>query len=302
MFDLKKLGLIACLNDNTAAAIVGNLQGLSPDLADHVLEAYLDGRQVTEGEEGNQALKRLNERPVARDVLDRTTDRIGHYLKNGIRAVTYWEPGYPGNLRLIQDPPLLLYVKGTVFPGSAPVALIGTRHPSPKGLELAYEFAARLASRGHTIVSGLGRGIDAQVHEGALGAGGNTIAVMGTPVTEIFPEENKELAAGIEVSGSLVSEITEEAHMSPGRFVQRSRIITGMSGSVVVIESARGSGIHRQVEVAIRQGRRVYAVDHGKFTDQDHGTSFVQLKALGAIPITHPDDAAPTGTKQLKLF
>ncbi|NLT36816.1 MAG: DNA-processing protein DprA [Methanomassiliicoccus sp.] len=302
MFNLKKLGLIACLNDNTAADIVGFLQQLPTDVADQVLEAYLSGRQGMEGEDGNQALMRLNERPVSNDILDRTTDRTDRYLKQGIRAVTYWEPGYPGILRLIQNPPLILYVKGTVFPGSSPVALIGTRHPSPKGLELAYEFGARLASRGHTIVSGLGRGIDAQAHEGALGAGGNTIAVMGTPVTEIFPEENRELASWIEGNGSLVSEITEEAQMNPGRFVHRNRIITGMSGSVVVMESARGSGIHRQVEVAIRQGRRVYAVDHGKFTDRDHGASFVQLKALGAIPIMHPDDAAPTGTKQLKLF
>ena len=117
-----------------------------------------------------------------------------------MEVITYWDPKYPGNLRLMPDPPLILYVDGQSFPGREHVAILGTGHPSKAGLDLAYEYGARIARRGRTVVSGLTRGIDAHALEGALAAGGGPIAILGTSLSEIDSHDKRVLAA--EVAGS----------------------------------------------------------------------------------------------------
>lgn len=302
MFSIEKLGLIAYLNDNSRLTLNRLFQELPEDIVEDVFDSHISGRRTVEKKEGLKALAALNEKPIPKDVLHRTIDRIKSYQNNGVSTVTYWDSSYPVMLKQIPNPPLIMYVNGNKFPGNKPIAIVGTRNPSSKGLQLSYEFGAKLAIKGHTIISGLARGIDAQAHAGALEVNGTTIAVLGTPITEIYPEENKELAKEIMNNGALVSEITEEAYMHPGRFVIRNRITSGLSSSVIVIESSGQGGTYRQVELALKQHRKVYVVNQGVFSNPEHRAGYRKLIEKGATPTESPEDIVPQDSKQLKLF
>jgi DNA processing protein len=302
LFSTEKLGMIAYLNDNARATLNRSLQRLTAEAVDQVLDTYLSGGMAAENNDDLQTLRMLYERPIGKELQARTTSRIQDYLKKGIRIITFWDPTYPSNLRSIPNPPLLLYVNGRVFPGNNPVGIVGTTNPSDRGLELAYQFGAAMAKKRRAVVSGLAKGIDTYAHGGALSVKGTTIAVLSTPITEIYPEENKHLSEEITQGGAIVSEITEEADTHPRRVIQRNRIISGMSESVVVIESSGEGVAHRQVEIALNQGRKVYVVDHDVFTNPEHKAGFVKLKEMGALPISVPEEMASTEPKQLKLF
>jgi DNA protecting protein DprA len=302
MFSIEKLGLIAYLNDNAISETNRSMLELTSDVIDRTLDRYLSKGNGADMTDGVQLLRFLNERNIRRDALANTASRIRSYMGCGIETVTYWDIRYPGNLRLVPDPPLLLYVKGTGFPGSDQVAIAGTSNPSVKGLDLAFEYGARIAKKGRTVVSGLTKGVDAQALEGALSAEGSPIAVLGTPLTDIYPEENKVLAEEISKAGAVVSELTEEAFLHPGRFLRRDQMAGGLSGSLVIIESTGVGGIRRLVELMLRQGRKVYVVDQGVFSDPDHEEGFRILKGLGAVPITYPDEVIVNEPKQRRLF
>jgi DNA processing protein len=301
MFSIDELGLIAHLNDNARSATNRSMTEMKPDIVARALDRYLS-KSNADGPDGEGRLvDLLNERKVGREALFRTTARIREYLDRGIRVITYWDAGYPGNLRLAPDPPLILYVDGRAFPGSDHVAIIGTSHPSEAGLDLAYEYGARISKKGRTVVSGLTNGIDAQALEGALSASGSPIAVLGTPLTDIYPDESRALAAEVAEGGAIVSELTEEAYLHPGRFLQRNRMINGMAGSVVVIESTGVGALYHLVDLTLRQGRRAYIVDRSKFEDPEHEAGFRRLRDLGAVPIAHVDDMLSQEARQNRL-
>jgi len=163
-----------------------------------------------------------------------------------VALLTYEEAAYPGRLRRLPDPPLLLYVKGAIQPHAADegvyVAVVGSRRATPYGLRAAQRIAHDLAVRGVTIVSGLARGIDAAAHEGALEAGGRTIGVLGCGVDVVYPREHRKLYDRVADSGALVSEYPFGMGPQPRHFPVRNRIIAGLSDGAVVVEAARDSG------------------------------------------------------------
>ncbi|MDW5562688.1 MAG: DNA-processing protein DprA [Methanomassiliicoccus sp.] len=302
MFSIDELGLIAYLNDNALTGTNRMMTGLPSDMVGMVLDRYLSRDEGTGSTEGDLLLAILNDRKIGREALARTAGRVKEYLENGIKVITYWDSSYPGNLRLSPDPPLVLYVTGNVFPGSDHVAILGTSNPSKGGLDLAYEFGAKLAKKGRTVVTGLSRGIDAQALEGAIGADGTAVAVLGTPLSDIYPDEIRLLAAEVSGKGAVISELTEEADLHPGRFLQRNRMICGMSGSVVVIESSGVEAMQRLIEQTIRQGRRAYIVDQEGFEEPEHGLGLGKLSRLGATPITSPNEFLSSESRQDRLF
>jgi DNA protecting protein DprA len=302
MFSVEELGLIAYLNDNASSAMNSSILELTSDATDRVMDLYLSRGSDGEGTDESRVLKMLNDRGIRRDALARTTGRVRDYLENGVEVVTYWDVRYPRNLRLAYDPPLVLYVKGKAFPGSDQVAILGTSNPSNKGLDLAFEYGAMMAKKGHTVVSGLTRGVDAQAIEGALSTDGAPIAALGTPLTDIYPEESRALGDEVSRNGSVISELTEEAPIHPGRFLQRNKVISGMSASLVIIESTGVGAMLRVVELMVRLGRGAYVVDHGRFEDQDHEAGFHKLVIMGATPVTHADDIIMSEARQDKLF
>ena len=168
---------------------------------------------------------------------------------------------YPKNLRNILDPPPLLYISGKIIKrDSFAVAIVGSRMATKYGLETARDFSYGLAKAGVTIISGLARGIDTEAHKAALNAEGRTIAVLGSGLNIIYPPENKTLAEKIIKHGALVSEFPEDSLPLPKNFLQRNRIIAGLSLAVIVVEGRRRSGTLSTARYAAEMGREVFAV------------------------------------------
>ena len=180
----------------------------------------------------------------------------------GLEIVTFADPRYPASLREIYDPPLCLYIKGTI-PETWPrgVALVGSRETSHYGLETAKKLGYQLAYAGVPVISGLARGIDTAAHLGALAAKGTTWAALGCGLDKMYPPENDTLAAKIvESGGCLISELPLGTAPDKRTFPMRNRIVSGLSFGVLVIEAGRQSGALITARQALEQGRQVFAI------------------------------------------
>jgi DNA processing protein len=178
-----------------------------------------------------------------------------------VRLLTYWDEDYPALLKNCAEPPVLLFVKGSVeVLHKAQLALVGTRHPSSYGRLMAEKFSRELVSEGIVVTSGLARGIDTYAHRAALSAGGLTIAVMASGVDVIYPYENAALAKDICAQGALISEYPMSCKPEASYFPRRNRIIAGLSLGTLVIEAGQGSGALITADNAVQNNREVFAV------------------------------------------
>jgi len=192
----------------------------------------------------------------------------------GIQVLTWADAEYPRNLLNIAQPPPVLYVKGKLNPADEwAVAMVGTRHASAYGREVARNLGAGLAASGVTVVSGLARGIDAVAHRAALDAGGRTIAVLGCGLDHIYPPENRALAEAILQSGAVVSDYPLGTPPESANFPPRNRIISGLSKGVLIIEAPEGSGALITADYAAEQGRDVFAVPGSVLQRSCRGTN-----------------------------
>ena len=179
----------------------------------------------------------------------------------GARIVTPVDAEYPEPLSKIYDPPLALYIRGTLEKTDRhAIAMVGTRHATHYGLSIADKLAYQLGKVGFTVVSGLARGIDTAAHRGALKAGGRTIAVIGSALDRLYPPENEKLAEEIVQHGAVISEYTLGREPDRTTFPYRNRVISGLSMGVVVVEAGATSGALHTVDQALEQGRTVFAV------------------------------------------
>lgn len=164
-------------------------------------------------------------------------------------------------LKEISDPPTVLYVQGKVeLLNSFCVAMVGSRAATGYGKRVAYSLAQGLAESGVTVVSGLASGIDGEAHSGALSVKGDTIGVLGCGLDVVYPRQNANLYEQIRTEGLLVTEYPLGTRPDGFRFPARNRIIAGLSGGVVVVEAARKSGSLITAEMALEEGREVFAV------------------------------------------
>jgi len=181
--------------------------------------------------------------------------------QSGAGLITWEDASYPRNLLNIAQPPPVLYVKGTLLPADEwAVALVGTRHASTYGREVARELASGLAASGVTVVSGLARGVDVAAHRAALEAGGRTIAVLGSGVDNIYPPEHAGVAEAIAKAGAVVSDYALGTPPEAANFPPRNRIISGLAKGVVIVEAGEVSGALITADFAAEQGRDVFAV------------------------------------------
>ncbi len=175
--------------------------------------------------------------------------------------VTLHDASYPPLLKEIADPPLLLFVHGEVAVLSRPqIAMVGSRNPTPQGLENAHAFAQSFAHTGLAITSGLALGIDAACHEGALAGGGYTLAVMGTGLDRVYPKRHHALAHQVAAQGVLISEFPPGTPPLKENFPRRNRIISGLSLGTLVVEASVNSGSLITARCAADQGREVFAI------------------------------------------
>ena len=176
-------------------------------------------------------------------------------------VLTLSDNRYPRQLLEIPDPPLMLYVKGRVELLTAPsIAIVGSRNATTQGCLDAQEFAHSLSDTGLTIVSGLAMGIDTAAHEGGLKGRGSTVAVIGTGADIVYPARNRELAHLIGEEGCIVSEFPLGTGPLASNFPRRNRVISGLSGGILVVEAAARSGSLITAKTAIDQGRDVFAI------------------------------------------
>ncbi len=209
--------------------------------------------------------------------------------ENGWRVVCFSQPQYPGLLAQIPDPPLVLYVWGTLEAADCwSVAIVGTRHATSYGKLHARQLAAGLAQAGMSIVSGLARGVDAAAHRGALEAGGRTLAVVAGGLDAVAPRENLELARQIAAQGAVLSEQPPGVAPRGELFPIRNRIISGLSLGVLVVEADVRSGALITVTHALEQGREVFALPGPVQNRTSRGPH--QLLREGAHLVERPQD------------
>ena len=192
---------------------------------------------------------------------------------NWANLVTFADAAYPDLLRWLPDPPPVLYVRGELLPeDKLAMAVVGSRRPSHYGQSMAKRFGAELAEHGFTVVSGLARGIDSLAHQGALQAGGRTIAVLGCGVNRIYPAEHRRLYDAVRGQGAVVSEFAFDTKPDRWNFPRRNRIISGLSLGVLVVEASDRSGSLHTAYHAVEQGREVFAVPGRIDVESSRGT------------------------------
>ena len=217
-------------------------------------------------------------------------DEMGRVAAAGVSVICLDDSTYPAQLKQIYDPPLVLYVRGSVDAITQPgIAVVGTRHPTPYGLGMAERLACDLAARGLVIFSGLARGVDAAAHRGAINAKGKTVAVFGTGVDIIYPKENTRITEQmLATGGALISEFPMNTFAAPQNFPIRNRIISGISIGVLVVEAAEYSGTRITSRCALEQNREVFAVP-GNVTNKNSWGPNTLIKQGAKLTATWED-------------
>lgn len=201
-----------------------------------------------------------------------------------------WESSFPTLLRELYDPPVLLWYRGVHLPSDdKAIAIVGTRKASEYGKRVAYTFAQELARNGWTIVSGLAYGIDTAAHQGAVDAGGRTIAVLGSGVDVIYPATNTRLVTQILENGALFSELPMGTKPDAVNFPRRNRIISGLSRGVLVAEAAAKGGALITAHMAIEQDREVFTVPCSIYSTHGKGNHELIRKNMARL-VTSVDE------------
>ncbi len=214
---------------------------------------------------------------------------ISRVLKNNkINMLTIADNGYPKPLKHIFDIAPILFCKGKPMDSKPKIAVVGTRDPTPYGRRSAQYFGRQLSRRGITVVSGMARGIDSVAQKAALKEKGGTIGVLGCGIGHVYPSSNGPLFSGVANKGTLVSEYMPFSSPRKKNFPRRNRIISGLCQGVIVIESDLRGGALITSDLALRQGREVFAVPGSIFNKKSRGTN--RLIQQGAKAVSTIDD------------
>ena len=195
------------------------------------------------------------------------------------RIAVLGDAAYPAELLNIEDPPLMLYMLGTLAVHAEAatktiansLAIVGSRNPTPQGESNARQFAKAFGSAGICVVSGLALGIDGAAHDGAMLGGGDTIAVVGTGLDRVYPKKHLDLAHRIARQGMLISEFALGTPPLTANFPRRNRIISGLSRGTLVVEAALQSGSLITARLAAEQGKEVFAIPGSIHSPQSRG-------------------------------
>ena len=270
---------------------LSSVEGIGPKRFYQLLSLYEDARSVWDALGGPLTPPdmqcvgptALNNLRAARDerYFYRLFDRLE---RGGIRAVTRLDDAYPAALTGIYDPPATLLVRGE-WPQDEEraLAVVGSRRCTRDGQRAAREFAQGLAESGVTVVSGMARGIDSQAHRGALDGRGRTVAVLGCGIDTVYPPENEGLMNDIlDSGGAVISEFFPGTPPVAGNFPARNRIISGLCRGTLLVEGAKASGAMITVNLALEQGRDVFAIPGGIYSPLSSAPN--QMILDGAAP------------------
>ncbi len=268
------------MDNRTACLILNLLPGIGPVRVRQLVSVF--GEPAALFRAGRDELARVHGiGPNLADVLCNWREQcdpdaeLKLIAQAGVELVTSEDAGYPAPLKELHDPPLCLYLRGNpeALTGlQAAIAVVGSRRTSSYGVRMAENLAAAAAMAGWTVVSGLARGIDTAAHAATVDAGGRTIAVLGSGLAHIYPQDNLGLARRIvEGGGALVSEFPMRFPPDKRTFPMRNRIIAGLSRGTLVVEAGDKSGALLTASAALDLGRPVFAVPGRVDTPQSRG-------------------------------
>ncbi len=216
---------------------------------------------------------------------------VERFRELGVTWIARSSPRFPHGVAAIFDPPAGLFVCGDGAPhllDRPAVAIVGARACSPYGAQVARTLGRELGRAGLVVVSGMARGIDAEAHRGALDGGGRTVAVLGCGIDRDYPASHAELARRIRETGLVVSEYGPGVEPAPWRFPARNRIVAGLAAATVVVEARERSGALITADLALEEGREVFAVPGEITSALSAGTN--RLLTLGATPLLEAAD------------
>ena len=213
---------------------------------------------------------------------------VCRYNRWGI--LTYGDKAYPKRLKMLPDPPVVLYYRGRLpdFDDNVCIAVVGTRRMSEYGERQAYRLSYAMASGGAVIVSGMALGCDAMAANGALDAGAPTVAVLGCGIDIVYPYQHRILADHIARDGVILTEYPPGTPPEGRNFPTRNRIISGLSQGALIVEAPAGSGALITARRAVSQGRDIFAVPGEVGRRNSEGCN--ELIKAGAMPVTTVTD------------
>lgn len=226
-------------------------------------------------------------KPPPPELLERAEKVLAEAAHFGFSWVSFENPDFPYTLKFLSDPPLGLFLRGR-FPQGPTVAIVGSRRASTYGKEVARYLGRELAAAGVWVISGMARGVDTAAHEGALLAGGPTLAVWGCGCDRIYPAENAKLAQQIASSGGIATEYPPGTPPRKENFPERNRLIAGLAQILVVVEADQHSGALLSAKLALEEGREVMAVPGSVFSPLSVGPN--GLLRAGAAPVLCAQD------------
>lgn len=286
--------MATALNPRQALLILNGLQHVGPIMLRRLLDAFDHDPVAVLSGDRRKLLQVKGVGEKAASVLTHWAEHfdlskeVGRMKASGIRFLAQIDSSFPPMLQEMYDPPIGLYWKGAYNIDRPCIAIVGTRRATLYGHSIAKKFAAELSQLGFCIVSGMARGTDTAAHEGALAAGGPTVAVLGCGLDIVYPPENLELYQQIAATGAVASEFPLGRRADRQTFPMRNRVVAGMCEAVIVIESAAAGGSMITARFAGEQGRQIMAVP-GRI-DQSSSAGCHQLIRDGATMVTSVDD------------
>lgn len=273
---------------------LSRLEGLSPKTLMELLERYKTPKELCNKTKEELILDGIKEKQADEIVNPKYRHNLDKYLEymnnNNIELINIYDEDYPDRLKVIYDPPVVLYVKGNKkILKEKGISIVGCRLCTKYGEKIAKKLSYNLSLNNINIISGLAKGIDSFAHRGTLMAHGRTLAVVGCGLDRVYPQENKKLFDEIiSNGGAVISEYIIGTKPLAQNFPRRNRIISGLSDGVVVIEAREKSGTLITVDFALEQGKNIYAVPGNIDSPNSYGTN--ELIKQGAKIITNMQD------------
>lgn len=271
------------------------IPGLGPITATTLLEQVADPAELFRWSMSRlQSIDGIGPERARRICDPRSADEVARERAEcqsaGIRILTRIDEGYPEALRVLNDAPLAIWLQGEIQPRDRlAVAVVGSRRPTAYGHRQAVRFATGLARIGACVISGLARGIDTAAHQAAVDNSGRTIAVLGSGIGKLYPEENAALAARIAGGqGAILSEFPLHTPPSPGTFPRRNRLVAALSLATLVIEAGATSGALITARLAGELGREVLVIPGA--IDNPEAAGANRLIRDGATLVTSLDE------------
>ncbi len=264
-------------------------QKLGKNQANDLLRRIGSPEDIFRAEEGQLRKAGISYKPALNSLKDKSlsaAERIIDQCRGKkYSIVTQEDEEYPEKLKNIYDPPLLLYVNGKLpdVDREPSVAMVGTRKAMPYGVREAGRIAGEIASAGGVVITGLAAGIDAASARGALSAGGSVVGVLGCGLDVVYPKGSEELYMKTADSGAVVSEYPPGTRPLPGNFPVRNRIISGLSDGVLIIEAPKRSGSLITANLAIEQGREVFALPGNVDSYNNEGSNRLIKDGIAAV-------------------